>query len=85
MKPQAHLSSIPISLVAAILAGCVTAATAIAAAKEADAALDLSGAWRFQLDAANIGVNERWFTRSLSDFMIPCCWIFTGTIQAFRS
>lgn len=67
MKLQARLSSITISLVAAILAVC--AATAIAGAKETDAALDISGAWRFQLDAAKIGVNERWFIRSLSEFI----------------
>ena len=29
----------------------------------APAALDLSGEWRFQLDAANTGVKERWFTQ----------------------
>lgn len=31
------------------------------------AAINLSGAWQFQLDAANSGVKERWFTRPLTD------------------
>jgi len=31
------------------------------------ATMDLSGAWQFQLDAADAGVKERWFTRPLAD------------------
>src|SRR5690606_30781568 len=32
-----------------------------------DAAASLSGEWRFQLDRDDVGINERWFERSLAD------------------
>ncbi len=29
--------------------------------------IDLSGTWKFQLDSANVGINEKWFDENLSD------------------
>ena len=39
----------------------------IASAAEAPSTLPLAGTWRFSLDRGNIGVNERWFERTLAE------------------
>ena len=36
-------------------------------AANAGSRLDLSGRWRFRMDTADVGVNERWFLRAFSD------------------
>jgi len=36
-------------------------------AKAGERAIPLAGTWRFRLDAENVGVSEKWFTRELDD------------------
>ncbi|MCL4178353.1 MAG: discoidin domain-containing protein [Verrucomicrobia bacterium] len=55
----------PCSLIRTLVVLLLTTATILHAAK--DQPISLAGTWRFELDRANSGVNERWFTRALPD------------------
>jgi len=59
MTPPNKLNLLPALLLTATLVS-----TALAAAEES---ISLAGQWRFQLDRAGAGVQERWFERSLPD------------------
>ena len=55
----------PRTLIRTLVVLLLTTATILHAAK--DQPLSLAGTWRFELDRADAGVNERWFTRALPD------------------
>jgi len=66
MNKREFLKQASLGLAATMLGGFDTKAFA-ASVKEVKAVLDLSGAWRFQLDVVNTGVTDLWFTHQLSD------------------
>jgi beta-galactosidase/beta-glucuronidase len=53
------------TLIRALIVLLLTTAAVLHAAN--DQPISLAGTWRFELDRADVGVNERWFTRALPD------------------
>ena len=52
---------IQLRILGEILLGCVIVATAH------ETTLSLAGAWKFRLDADNVGVAQSWYTQGLDD------------------